>query len=34
MEIVDADLNAYFSDKEKFSFSIRSGANGKVTTFS
>ena len=32
-EIVDADLNAYFSDKEKFSFSIRSGANGKVTTF-
>ena len=32
-EIVDADLNAFFSDKEKFSFSIRSGADGKVTTF-
>ena len=32
-EIMDANLVAYFSDSEKFSLTIKSDSNGKVTTF-
>ena len=32
-EIADANLDAYFSDSEKFSLTIKSDNNGKVTTF-
>ena len=32
-EIIDANLVAYFSDTEKFSLTIKSDNNGKVTTF-
>ena len=31
--IADANLDAYFSDSEKFSLTIKSDNNGKVTTF-